>query len=126
MQSKRQFRITLTLILLSCMMMGALLLFASGCSVKIADETFCSPIRPNLGAVCDNFLTSNQRILDQAGWETQQDAWAAQGLSTECTNSKTVGDIKREIEKLCSLAPCDYVVKMKLIHSLDKIEKLGR
>lgn len=107
-------------------MMGALLLAANGCAVPIHDEQFCSPVPGNLGAVCDNFLTSNQLILTEAEWVALQAQWQASGQATECTTSQTVGDIKAEIEKLCSVYPCDTPTQTLLIRGLKKIQRLGK
>lgn len=69
-----------------------------------------------MGATCDNFLTKNQLILNEEDWQKLQALWNG----VECTSSKTLGDIKGELEKLCSLAPCSYDMK-KAIEGLDKI-----
>ena len=106
------------------MTMAALLL--NSCAVQIHDETFCSPIPGNLGAVCDNFLTPNQQILTEDGWVELQATWAAQGEATECTQSGTLGDIKEEIEKLCTIAKCNYPTKKALLDGLNKIQNLGK
>ena len=106
-----------------CILTGLVLL--SSCSVKIKDAQFCAPIPGHLGAVCDNFLTSNQLILDEAGWQALQAQWIAAGQATECTQAQTLGDLKSEIEKLCSLAPCNYQVKQKILKGLTKLQSLG-
>lgn len=102
------------------------LLLINGCAIRVVDEQICSPIPGDLGAVCDNFLTSNQQILTQDAWVNLQATWASQGYATECTTSQTIGDIKEEIEKLCSVAKCDYDTKQKIVTGLKKIEKLGK
>lgn len=100
---------------------GALLPLLSGCGgVQIHDEQFCSPVPGGLGAVCDNFLTSNQLILDQAAWEAMQASWDG----VECTSSKTLGDIKTELEQLCSKTPCTYPQKQQLKLALKHIDKI--
>lgn len=99
-------------------------LHLSSCAVKIHDETFCSPVPGYGGAVCDNFLTSNQVILDQLQWEELQASWIGAGQSVECTSSQTVADIKGELEKLCSKTPCTYAMKIA-IKGLKKILSLG-
>jgi hypothetical protein len=104
--------------------MGALLL--SNCAVKINDEQFCSPLPGNLGATCDNFLSSNQQILSQDQWIDRQNQWIASGQAVECTTSQTVGDIKAEIEKLCSVASCDESTKNAIVNGLIKIQNLGK
>jgi hypothetical protein len=77
-----------------------------------------------LGAVCDNFLSSNQEILTEAEWQALIAQWLSQGLSLECTNSQAVADYKDEIEKLCSKTPCSYELKQAL-KGLKKILKTG-
>lgn len=103
-----------------------LLLQASSCAVVIKDAQFCSPLPGNLGAVCDNFLTSNQLILDAGEWTALQASWASLGQATECTTSQTVGDLKSELEKLCSDTSCDYPDAQKVFKGLKKIENLGK
>lgn len=110
-----------------CIVTAQLLL--SSCAVPIKDEQFCSPLPGNLGATCDNFLTSNQIILDETGWQALQSSWLAQGQATECTTSQTLGDIKDELEKLCSRTACSYPVQQQVelfLKGLEKIESLGK
>lgn len=101
------------------------LIILSSCAVQIKDEQFCAPVPGNFGAVCDNFLTANQLILDEAEWLALQAQWQAAGQSTECTSSQTLGDIKIELEKLCSKTPCSYPVK-QAIAGLRKILAMGQ
>jgi hypothetical protein len=103
-------------------------LLGSGCATAIKDFQYCSPIPGGLGAACDNFLTANQQILDQATWLALQANWAAQGQATECTTSQVVGDLKAEIEKLCSVTKCSYVTAAKvqvIVSGLKKIQANG-
>lgn len=113
-----------TVLLFTMMAVAALLL--SGCSVTIKDETFCSPVPGNFGAVCDNFLTSKQQILDEAEWVALQASWISDGEAVECTTSKTLGDIKAEVEKLCSVAKCNVDTQAAIIDGLNKIQNLGK
>jgi hypothetical protein len=99
-------------------------LLLNACSVKIKDEQFCAPIPGHLGAVCDNFLTANQIILDEAAWQDLQNTWASAGFATECTSSSTLGDIKSEIEKLCSVAKCTYATKAKVAAVVSAISRM--
>ena len=99
--------------------------FLSSCAVQINDEQFCSPIPGGNGAICDNFLTSNQMILSEADWQALQASWINSGNAVECTTSKTVGDIKKELEQLCSVAKCDDVAQKKIVDGLNKIQSLG-
>lgn len=110
---------------LSSTTMAALLLLVSACAVPIHDEQFCSPVPGGNGAVCDNFLISNQLILTELEWQALQAKWIAAGQAVECTQSQTLGDIKGEIEKLCSMTACNYAVKTKILKGLTKIQNLG-
>lgn len=102
--------------------MTAALLLLNGCAVSISDFTACSPIPGTTLAACDNFLISDPQTVT---WATEQSIWASQGYATECVNSEALGDIKKEIESLCSLAPCDYETEQKIISGLKKIQELG-
>lgn len=108
-------------------------LLLSNCAIQIRDHQFCSPIpvitqadgtKIYLGATCDNFLSEHQLILSQDDWEKLQADWLEQGMSTECTSSDTLGDIKAELEKLCSRTRCSYQT-IQAIHSLRKVISLG-
>lgn len=103
-------------------MMGPLLLSLSCCAVQIKDNQFCSPIPGALGAVCDNFLTKNQLILTEAQWQALQAQWIADGNAVECTTSGSLGDLKEEIEKLCSKTSCTYEEQLA-VKELKKILK---
>lgn len=113
---------------LSFILMALTTLTASGCAIQIHDFQYCSPIPGAIGAVCDNFLTDNQLILDEAQWLALQAQWMAQGQSVECTTSQTVGDLKAEIEKLCSVTRCTYKTRQQvrqIVSRLRKIETTG-
>lgn len=87
--------------------MALLLLTLEGCGTTIHDHTFCSPIPGNLGAACDNFLTHKPVTLNQTDWEALQASWMAKGWAIEVTESDAVGNLKLEIEQLCSKTTCD-------------------
>lgn len=93
-------------------------------TVTIKDARFCSPIPNHYGAVCDNFLISNQLILSEEEWQEMQLNWERSGWGVECTPSQTLGDIKAEIEKLCSKTECTYQMK-QAISGLVKIINLS-
>ena len=116
------------------MTMAALLF--DGCAVAVLDEQFCSPIPglptetdpypEPLGAACDNFLTSAPLTLTRQEWYQMQESWIAEGQAVECTKSSTLGDIKGEIEKLCSRTKCDYNTKKAISEGLTKLSVLGQ
>jgi hypothetical protein len=102
------------------MTMVALLL--SSCAVQIQDAQFCSPLPNGLGAACDNFLTSQPLTMDESQWISQQALWAEQGLALECTTSKSLGDFKGEIEKLCSKVKCTYAEQVAIKKFFAKVK----
>lgn len=106
--------------------MTALLLFNTSCAVKIKDYTFCAEIPGGLGATCDNFLTANQQILTEAEWQAMKASWVASGNAVECTSSQSVGDLKAEIEKLCSKYPCNYPGAKQLMRALKKMHRTAQ
>ena len=126
MQSKRPLKITSWLSRLSSTTTAALLLSNGGCAVQIADFQACSPIPGGFGAVCDNFLTKNPETLTQDQWNQLQSTWISQGEAVECVTSTSIGNIKKEIEKLCSETKCDYPTQSAIIEGLNKIEALGK
>jgi hypothetical protein len=107
-------------------MMMALLLPLVDCAIPIHDAKFCSPPPGEVGAVCDNFLTSDQQILNETQWGALQTQWIAAGQAIECTQSQTLGDIKEEIEQLCSMTKCDYPTQQAITQGLKKIQQLGK
>lgn len=109
---------------LSIMMVAPLLLL-NGCAVKIADFQVCSPIPGANTTVCDWFLHSDQQILTEPQWITQQVLWQSQGQAVECVNSQTLGNIKKEIEKLCSVWKCSYSAQTKITTGLQKLQTMG-
>jgi hypothetical protein len=105
-------------------LMALITLLASGCAIQIKDFQYCSPIPGNVGAVCDNFLTDNQLILDEAQWLALQAQWLADGQATECTTSQTVGDLKAAIEKLCSVTRCTYKTRQQVRQIISRLKKV--
>lgn len=104
----------------------ALLLSTSCAHVPIKDEQFCAVIPGGLGATCDNVFTAHQIILTEPEWQALQAEWASHGQATECTQASTIGDIKAEIEKLCSEVDCDYPTQQKIIKGLSKVQRMGK
>lgn len=104
----------------------AVFLTNASCSVPIHDAQFCSPVPGGYGAICDNFLTSAPTTLTEDEWLALQAKWEQAGEAVECTTSQTLGDIKESIEKLCSIASCDYSTQQKIVSGLKKIQNLGK
>lgn len=75
--------------------------------------------------MCDNFLTANQQILNEKQWQALQMQWMSAGQAVECTSSQSIGEIKAEIEKLCSKVSCDYQIQKTILDGLNKVLTLG-
>ena len=75
-------------------------------------------------ALSSSQVASNAKIT-AAQWNALQNKWIASGQAVECTTSKTVGDIKAEIEELCSRVSCDDLTQTAILNGLNKIKKLG-
>jgi hypothetical protein len=86
----------------------------------------CSPLPGDLGATCDQFLVSNPLTLTSGEWTELQAEWNERGLAVECTTSRSIGNLKREVEQLCSVASCDYETEQKILAGLKKLEALGK
>ena len=111
----------------------------SSCAVQIHDAQFCSPIPGTNLAACDWFLHSDAQLVD---WNAMQASWIAKGQAVECTQSATFGDLKSELEKLCSKTNCNWPIAAvsptptpaptaktyyEALHGgLEKIESLGK
>ena len=83
--------------------MVLLSLLSSACSVKIKDETFFIDAGES-GAVTVNFLSTGSTIIDKAAWDSMREGMF-------CMSSDAIGDIKGEVEKLCSRTSCTYEQK---------------
>lgn len=60
------------------------------------------------GAVCDDFLTAKPQTLSEPAWEAQELADENAGDAVECTTANSLGNLKQELELLCSNTPCSY------------------
>lgn len=104
------------------------------CATPILDRQFCNPVPlidaqgvlhpTGNGATCDNFLTANQQILTEVQWQTLMLSWLNSGSIVACTTSAAIGEIKAEIEKLCSKTPCDYPTQQAKKILLGAIERM--
>ena len=91
----------------------------------VPDSTWCHPFKNaqgvDLGASCDNFLTSNPQTYNQADWLALQASWGI----TECTTSSTMIALKVFVEDTCSQVTCDQATKQAFLERLQRIGKLG-
>jgi hypothetical protein len=97
-------------------------------SVKNSEwcHPFKSPQGQDIGASCDDFLTSNPQLLNADQWQQKLSAWLADGSVIECTPSKTMIDIKVFIEDTCSQITCDEATKQVLTDAFQKIASIGK
>lgn len=109
----------------------ALLFLNSGCakwihlSENTPESTWCHPFvnaeGVEVGASCDNFLTSNPQTLNQASWVTLQNSWG----TTECTNSAAMLNLKVFVEDTCSQVTCDEATKQAFLDRFERLSHLG-
>ena len=93
--------------------MGLLLL--GNCSVQIKDETLYWDAGPS-GAVTAGFLSSGSSIIDKPAWDDLR-------IGMACVSADAVGDLKSEIEKLCSVCNCcTYAVVKSLKNFFTRVE----
>lgn len=92
----------------------------SGCtSVKIKDFPVCADIGTQ-GATCDNFLTSNPKVIPQPVWDDVR-------FGQLCIKSDDFGELKREIEQLCSSRRdlCDYETEQAIHAFFQRMDRLA-
>lgn len=106
--------------------MAALTLLCSCNEVDVNDFQGCSPIpEPNptdFGAMCDNFLIKNQLLLTKAQWSDTQKLWIKEAAGVSCVPTTAIANLKKEVEKLCSVANCNHVLKALVIAGLDRLQ----
>lgn len=98
-------------------------LLLNSCAVKIYDFKSCGLIPGNLGAECDNFLTSDPQSLNQDQWAALQASWNAAGSAVECVESASLAQLKGEIEKACSVGRCTYAESSAIQNFFLKISR---
>lgn len=96
----------------------------NSCSIQIHDFTACALAPGNNGAVCDDFLSSDQHTLTETQWQALQSTWNSQGQAVVCVQSQTIAQIKAEIEKACSSVNCSYQQVAQVLSGLKKIESM--
>lgn len=96
---------------------------------SVYDAEWCHPFKDlhglDIGASCDDFLTSNPELLSQDQWRQKQVGWLSQGGVTECTPSTTMINLKVFIEQTCSQVTCDEKTVNALTSALQKVAALG-
>lgn len=91
--------------------MTALLLLSS-CTVQIKNQRWYGDEGPK-GAVWFETLTDEKGHIDKQTWDIQR-------IGMACTDTDTFGEIKKEIEKLCSIGKhCRY---QDVKQTLDKFQ----
>lgn len=85
------------------------------CAVRINDETFYVDAG-SLGAVTVNLLTPGSEIVPPDQWNPMREGMF-------CMSPQSFGDIKTEIEELCSKTTCSYQVKQALQGFTGRVER---
>ena len=63
---------------------------------------------------------SNQQNLTEAQWI----AWQQSHAPIDCVQSSVIGDLKAELEKLCSVAPCSYETEEQVKQAVEGLKRL--
>ena len=94
-------------------------------SQNVPDSQWCHPFLnaqgQEIGASCDNFLTSNPKTLSASDWAALQASWGV----TECTTSNMMLAAKKFVEDTCSEITCDDVTKAAFLERFARIGALG-
>lgn len=103
-----------------CIMMVTLSLSACG-HVAIKDFEICSDIGEQ-GATCDYFLPPAEPH------DFEKNEWDDKRFGQFCISSDAFGDIKRELEELCSThqVTCDYETRKAMRDFFAKIERMKK
>lgn len=70
----------------------------SGCAVPIKEETFYTDAGQD-GAILSHFFSTDSSVIGKAAWDSIRE-----GMT--CMGPDAIGDIKAEIEKLCTKVAC--------------------
>lgn len=90
----------------------------SGCgSVSIKEEDFYTDAHPN-GAILSHFYDTTISYIGDAAWDQLREGMI-------CISADTFGDLKTEIEQLCSDAKCDKSVQKKLAQAEENFKRAG-
>lgn len=76
------------------------LLLSSSCAVPIKNERWYGDVGPK-GAIWFETLSELSGSVSKEDWDQMR-------IGMACTTTDVVGEIKAEIEKLCSKTQCDY------------------
>lgn len=75
-------------------------LLLSSCGVSIKNERWYGDVGSQ-GAIYFETLSSTQGTLSKPEWDQMR-------VGMACTTTDTLSEIKKEIEKLCSVTRCNY------------------
>lgn len=91
-------------------------ILCSGCGhVAIKDAQVCADMGSQ-GATCDNIFTSAPIDFGKSDWDDMR-------FGMFCMSSDAFGDIKQEIESLCSVSgKCDYPTMQAVFSRLDRLK----
>lgn len=76
-----------------------LLVLCSGCAIPIQEESFYTDKGPD-GAVITHFFDPSYQDISKAAWDSMREGMV-------CMSASAIGDLKAEIEQLCSRTACD-------------------
>jgi hypothetical protein len=91
-------------------------LLLSSCAVPISDFQYCVDLGPE-GAACNNFLTQAPLTVPEPQWDQVREG-------EFCINASAYGNIKRELEDLCSKTECTYAQKQQVNKAISLIDRM--
>lgn len=86
--------------------MALLSLAICSCAVEVKEETFYTDAGDN-GAIISHFYSSDSSVMGKAAWDSVRE-----GMT--CMGPQAIGDIKSEIEDLCSKQSCDEATQGRI------------
>lgn len=99
---------------LSLALMGLALLGTCSCATAIKEESFYTDAGDD-GAILSHFYSTDSSVIGKAAWDALRPGFT-------CMSPDTFGDIKSEIEKLCSKTPCSEQQQKELTHMLNFLD----
>lgn len=92
------------------------LLSLAACSVPIKEETFYTDAGDQ-GAIISHFFSTDSSVIGKSAWDSVRE-----GMT--CMGPDAIGDLKAEIEQLCSKVSCSEQNSPNLWQLRDFIDRI--
>lgn len=114
MPSQKHSKTSTKLRVLSLIWTALVLLSACGTTVHVKEENFYTDKGPD-GAVITHFFATDIKDISKPAWDSMRE-----GMT--CMSAQAIGDIKSEIEKLCTESSCDKQTVKAIEAALNRLE----